>query len=265
MKENKFIVISTVYNKEKWVGFNVNSIKQQSYKNFIAAYAYDLSEDKSIWELYRSISQDERFHIIENKDQENRSCTGNFLNCYKELKERNLIQPEDIIVEVDADDWLLHPFVFDYLNQAYQDPYVWMTYGHYIEYPTGQVGGHFHMHLRDDNNVREYPFAYSHLKTYKAWLFDRIPEDYFRDPRTGKYWKTTADFAICMPMVEMAGKDRIVRFDQPIYVYNRSEDLGSESMTKLEEQKEAERLIRQFKPLEKISTEEFYELHKYKS
>ena len=114
--ENKFVVISTVYNKEKWVAFNVNSIKQQSYKNFIAAYAYDLSEDKSIWELYRSIGEDERFHIIPNEDKG--SQISNFIHCYKKLKELNLIDPEDIIVEVDADDWLLHPFVFDYLNKV---------------------------------------------------------------------------------------------------------------------------------------------------
>ena len=250
MIENKFIVISTVYNKEKWVAFNVNSVKQQSYKNFIATYAYDISQDKTIWELYRSISQDERFYIIENQDKD--SQISNFMYCYSKLKERNLINPDDIIVEVDADDWLLHPFVFDYLNQAYQDPNVWMTYGHYIEYPSGKTGGHFHMHLRDDNNVREHPFAYSHLKTYKSWLFDKVPHEYLIDPRTGKYWKTTADFAMCMPMVEMAGKDRIIRFDQPVYVYNTSDDLGSESMTNLAAQKEVEQLIRQFKPLERL-------------
>lgn len=248
--ENKFILISTVYNKEKWISFNVNSVKQQSYKNFLAAYAYDVSQDKTIWELYRSISQDERFHIITNEDKD--SQISNFMYCYNKLKERNLINPDDIIVEVDADDWLLHPFVFDYLNQAYQDPNVWMTYGHYIEYPSGKTGGHFYMHLPDSNNVRQNPFAYSHLKTYKAWLFDKIPRDYLIDPRTGKYWKTTADFAMCMPMVEMAGKDRIIRFDQPVYVYNTSDDLGSESMTNLAAQKEAEQLIRQFKPLERL-------------
>lgn len=248
--DNKFIIISTVYNKEKWIAFNVNSIKQQSYKNFTAAYAYDVSEDKTIWELYKSISLDERFHIIQNEDKG--SQISNFMYCYKKLKDRNLINPDDIIVEVDADDWLLHPFVFDYLNKAYQDPNVWMTYGHYIEYPSGNTGGHFHMHLRDDNDVRNHPFAYSHLKTYKSWLFDKVPEGYLKDPRTGKYWKTTADFAMCMPMVEMAGKDRIVRFDQPVYVYNTSDDLGSESKTNLAAQKEAESIIRQFKPLERL-------------
>jgi glycosyltransferase involved in cell wall biosynthesis len=250
MKENRFIIISTVYNKEKWIGFNVNSIKQQSYKNFIVIYAYDKSSDNTLEELNKHVAKDDRFHIVFNKNQD--SQISNFIYAYEYMKSLNQIESEDIIVEVDADDWLLHPFVFDYLNQAYQDPNIWMSYGHYIEYPSGKVGGHFNMHLPDGDNIRQNPFAYSHLKTYKAWLFDKVPREYLIDPRTGKYWKTTADFAMCMPMVEMAGKDRIVRFDQPTYVYNTSDDLSSESKTNLAAQKEAERLIRQFKPLEKL-------------
>jgi glycosyltransferase involved in cell wall biosynthesis len=248
--DNKFIIISTVYNKEKWIGFNINSIKQQSYKNFTAIYAYDQSSDNTLEELDKHIGKDDRFHIVFNKNQD--SQISNFMYAYEYMKSLNQIEPEDIIVEVDADDWLLHPFVFDYLDQAYQDPNIWMSYGHYIEYPSREVGGHFHMHLPDDNNIRQNPFAYSHLKTYKAWLFDKVPREYLIDPRTKKYWKTTADFAMCMPMVEMAGKDRVIRFDQPLYVYNTSEDLPSESKTNLAAQKEAERLIREFKPLERL-------------
>jgi glycosyltransferase involved in cell wall biosynthesis len=248
--DNKFIIISTVYNKEKWIGFNVNSIKQQSYTNYLAIYGYDRSSDNTLERLEYSIEKDDRFHIVFNKNQD--SQISNFLYAYDYMKGLNQIGPEDIIVEVDADDWLLHPFVFDYLNQAYQDPSIWMSYGHYIEYPSGKVGGHFNMHLPDNNNIRQNPFAYSHLKTYKAWLFDKVPREYLIDPRTKKYWKTTADFAMCMPMVEMAGKERVIRFDQPLYVYNTSEDLPSESKTNLAAQKEAERLIREFKPLERL-------------
>ena len=250
MIQNRFILISTVYNKEKWIGFNVNSIKQQSYKNFIAAYAYDKSNDNTLDELYKCIGDDSKFMINFNRDRD--SQISNFIDCYRRLKELNLINPEDIIVEVDADDWLLHPFVFDYLNQAYQDPNVWMTYGHYIEYPSGNTGGHFHMHLPDRGNIRELPFAYSHLKTYKSWLFDKVPQEYLINPETGKYWNITADFAMCMPMVEMAGKDRIIRFDQPIYVYNSGDDSGSESKSRLEEQKRVESLIRNLKPLQRL-------------
>jgi glycosyltransferase involved in cell wall biosynthesis len=250
MKENKFIVISTAYNKGNYVTFNVNSIKQQSYTNYLAIYGYDESTDNTLERLKYSIEDDKKFIINYNTGK--KGLVSNFLNCIKYLKLNNLIDPEDIIVEVDADDWLLHPFVFDYLNQAYQDPNIWMSYGHYIEYPSGQVGGHFHMHLRDDNNIREYPFAYSHLKTYKAWLFDKLTEEDLTNPETGEYWKAACDLAMSMPMVEMSGKDRIIRFDQPLYVYNVADDLESESKGRLAEQKHCEFLIRQLNKRQKL-------------
>jgi len=249
MKQNKFIVISTVYNKEKWVGFNIHSIKQQSYQNFTVGYGYDQSIDRSLEELHRNINQDERFMIIPNEDKD--SQMSNFFFTYNYLKEKNLIDPEDIIVEIDADDWLLHCFVFEYLNQAYQNPNIWMTYGQYVEYPSGRLGGHSQMYLIDGSQ-RNVPFAYSHLKTYKAWLLDMVPKEDLLNPETGKYWKITADFAMCMPMVEMAGTNRIHRIDEPIYVYNIDDDANRESVNQLHEQKRIEQLIRNLKPKQKL-------------
>jgi len=250
MKQNKFIIIATAYNKGKWVGFNVSSIKQQSYQNYLAVYGYDKSTDNTYEQLVHAIQDDAKFIVIHNEDQE--SQMSNFYFTWNSLKQAGKIDPEDIVVEVDADDWLLHPFVLQYLNQVYQDPNIWMTYGHYIEYPSGQVGGHFYMQLPENNDVRNNPFAYSHLKTYKAWLLDSIPQEYLINPETGRYWSITADFAMCMPMVELAGRDRIFRLDQPVYVYNSSDESGSESKSRLAEQKRIEQLIRNLKPLQRL-------------
>jgi glycosyltransferase involved in cell wall biosynthesis len=253
-KQNKFVVITTCYNKEKWVGFNINSVKQQSYKNFLAIYGYDKSQDNTRDEIIKHIGSDERFILYDVPVQQ--SQINNFCSSLDYLKENNLISDEDIIVEVDADDWLLHPFIFDHLNDIYQDPEIWMTYGQYVEYPNGNVGGHYQLYLDDavdaQNNYRNSIFPYSHLKTYKVWLFNKVPKTYLINPETGKYWTTTADFAMCMPMVEMAGKKHIYRIDDPIYVYNTSEEAESESRLNLFEQKRAEQIIRQFPPLQKI-------------
>ena len=170
----------------------------------------------------------------------------------KYLKENNLIQPDDIIVEVDGDDWVLHPFVLQYLNQVYQNDNIWMTYGQYIHYPSGELGGHYHLQLENhvdvSNSYRHNVFPYSHLKTYKAFLVDKITDDDLIDPVTGKYFNAASDFALCMPMVEMAGKSRIFRIDEPVYVYNVSADLDSETNNRVTEQKETEHRIRQKTP-----------------
>jgi hypothetical protein len=254
MKNNKFIIISTVYNKSKWVRFNVNSVKQQSYINYLAAYGYDKSTDDTLEHLVNAINSDPNFLIYDNPNP------GCFLNCfmgtYNYLKDNNLINPEDIIVEVDGDDWLLHPFVLQYLNQIYQDENIWMTYGQYIHYPSGELGGHYELELNDyvdqTNSYRINTFPYSHLKTYKAFLLDNITDEDLTDPTTGKYFNAAADFALCMPLVEQAGKNRIYRVPEALYVYNTSSDLESETNNRVDLQKEIEQRIRQIKPKKRI-------------
>ena len=253
-KQNKFIVIITAYNKEKFINFNIVSLKQQSYKNFIALYGYDKSPDNTKQVILDNILDDARFIFSENPEQEGQ--LKNYFHCIDYLKQQNLIDDEDILVELDADDWLLHPFVFQYLNQIYQNDNIWMTYGQYIHYPGGHLGGHYNMHIDDyvdqHNLYRKVPFPYSHLKTYKVHLLNKVPIDSLINPETNKYFDAAADHALCMPMVEMAGKNRIFRVDEPIYVYNVSDDANCESQLRLDEQKHQENLIRNIKPCSRL-------------
>lgn len=253
-KQNRFVIISTVYNKSNWVRFNVNSIKQQSYSNYLTAYGYDESSDDTIEHLMDAVGNDLNFLVYHNPNP------GCFLNCfmgtYKHLKESDKIEPDDIIVEIDGDDWLLHPFVLQYLNQVYQNEDIWMTYGQYIHYPSGELGGHYQLELDSQvdasNSYRMHAFPYSHLKTYKAFLLDKVTDADLIDPITGKYFNAAADFALCMPLVELAGKSRIFRVDEPLYVYNVSEDLESETNNRVELQKQVEHRIRQIKPKSRL-------------
>lgn len=253
-KQNRFVIISTVYNKSKWVRFNVNSVKQQSYSNYFAVYGYDKSTDDTLEHLTDAVRSDDKFLIYDNPNP------GCFLNCfmgvYRHLKDTGLISPDDIVVEIDGDDWLLHPFVLQYLNQIYQNDNIWMTYGQYIHYPSGEVGGHYHLQLEDyvdqQNSYRINTFPYSHLKTYKAFLVDKIDDSDLTDPTTGKYFNAAADFALCMPLVELAGKNRIFRVSEPLYVYNASDSLESETNNRLDLQKQVEARIRQIPPKKRL-------------
>ena len=84
------------------------------------------------------------------------------------------------------------------------------------------------------------------------FLLDKINDDHITDPGTGKYFNAAADFALCMPLVEMAGKSRIFRVDEPLYVYNVSEELESETNHRVDLQKQVEQRIRQIKSKERI-------------
>lgn len=112
------------------------------------------------------------------------------------------------------------------------------------------------MHLDNQvdelNAYRQATFPYSHLKTFKAFLMNSITDEDLTDPTTGKYFNAAADFALSMPLVEQAGKNRIFRVPDPLYIYNNSTEVESETNNRLNLQKEVEQRIRQIKPKQKL-------------
>ena len=67
-----------------------------------------------------------------------------------------------------------------------------MTYGQYQMYPKGNLGGHYDMNIDPEidrkNDYRKYPFPFSHLKTFKYWLFNKIDRKDFIDSTTNDIW-----------------------------------------------------------------------------
>ena len=176
------------------------------------------------------------------------------------LENNNQINDEDVIVEVDGDDWLSSTFVLEYLNQIYQNKSVWMTYGQYQIWPSGELGGHYNMKISDyvdtQNSYRSYPFPYSHLKTYKYWLFNKINRDDLIDFETNELFSAAWDHVLCIPMVEMAGKKHIQRCEDVLYILNRHDNLQNEGSTRTDYQKYVELKCRQKKPYNRIKEDE---------
>lgn len=123
------------------------------------------------------------------------------------------VNPESVIVTLDADDALLGPGVLDRV---------------YVEYERGadvSVGSM----LRTDKHV-EYPVdfgnlrgrgggnVWQHLRTFRKRLFDAIPDDALM--LDGKYVEVARDWAYMIPIVEMATKPVHIR--EPLYLYEPS-------------------------------------------
>ena len=255
MKQNKFIIITPCHNVADWLAINLNTTKYQSYKNFLCLVINDKSTDRYIHELsyFCGDNWDERFKFISTPEGRGGSQGDAYLYGMEFLEYEKLINDDDIIVEIDGDDWLSSVFVLDYLNNIYQDSEVWMTYGQYQMYPSGQLGGHFDMHIAPlidkFNNYRKSAFPYSHLKTYKYWLFNKIDRKDLIDKETGKIYNAAWDHALCLPMVEMAGSNHIHRCDDILYILNRSEELQNEGKVNTNNQKLVEQRIRQNQPV----------------
>jgi glycosyltransferase involved in cell wall biosynthesis len=253
--ENKFIIITTCYNVSPYLEHNITVNKFQSYTNSLFVYVDDNSSDNSYDILISLTKEDDRFIILKNIN--NGSQAKSYIHAIEYLKENNLIFPEDIIVEIDGDDWLSSTFVLEYLNEIYQNPEIWMTYGQYQMWPKGELGGHFSMSIDDEidrlNQYRKYPFPYSHLKTYKYWLFNKIDRQDLIDPTTKKLYSAAWDHVLCIPMVEMAGKEHIYRCEDVLYILNRHEELQNEGKSRVDYQKEVESRCRQGKVYDRFN------------
>lgn len=243
----RFVVITPCYNVAKYVALNIEMNKIQKYTNCMFLYINDKSKDNTLELLVERTAGDGRFHVITNEN--NGSQARAYMAGIDYLEKNGLIGDEDVIVEVDGDDWLANPYVLAYLDAIYHDSNVWMTYGQYQEYPSSEYGGHIYMSFDDGidlrNEHRLAPFPFSHLKTYKYWLFNKIDRAHLIDPQTNELFSTAWDHALCLPMVEMAGKSRIFRVPFITYIYNTDPELASESKLRLHEQKSAEWRIRQ--------------------
>lgn len=253
MISNRFVIITPCYNIAKWLPINIHMNLYQSYKNFICVYVDDKSTDNTEQILLPHCTDSNFIYL---KNENNGSQAKTFMCAIDYLEKHSHISDNDIIVEVDGDDWLSSVFVLDYLNNIYQNENIWMTYGQYQKYPEGTVGGHYNMSI--DNQVDEFnlyrknPLPYSHLKSYKYHLFNRIDRMDLVDEKTNQYFSIAWDHVLCLPMVEMAGKKRIYRCEEILYILNRSEELQNEGKLRLTEQKTVEQLVRQKKVYNRI-------------
>ena len=252
---NRFVIITTCYNVEPYIRINIHMNMFQSYKDVLFVYVDDKSKDTTFHTLREFTKDDPRFLVLQNPN--NGSQAKAFMFAIEHLETNNLIQDEDIIVEVDGDDWLSSSFVLAYLNEIYQNKDVWMTYGQYQMWPSGDVGGHYYADINDEvdrlNAHRQVAFPYSHLKTYKYWLFNKIDRKDLIDPQTGELWSAAWDHGLCIQMVEMAGKKHIQRCPEITYTLNRAAELANEGKTRTAEQKEIEQRIRAvIKPYTKL-------------
>ena len=101
------IIITTLYNAEKYIERCLFSIKTQTFKDFKCYITDDMSTDNSVNLVKNYIKNDDRFILIENSTKFYQP--GNYDQV---IRNNPNISDSDIIVEVDGDDWLPDTNVF---------------------------------------------------------------------------------------------------------------------------------------------------------
>lgn len=210
------IILTTTYNCENYIERCLLSIMGQKYKDYHCFITDDKSDDKTVEIVKKTISSDSRFTLIENETKQYQPGNYNQIIRFRNINEN------EICIEVDGDDWLPNSNVFHNINEIYKDENVWMTSGSF-KYHDGRTG--FANPPTNDIDVRKQIFTLSHLRTWKAWLWNKIDEKDLKD-EDGKYWDVAGDLAFMFPMFEMSGMKHY-RFLKDInYIYNESNPLN---------------------------------------
>jgi len=216
MSEVHYKIIVPFYNVEKWIKVCIRSIQLQKYKNFQCILVDDASSDNTVSVIKGAIANDDRFLLIENK--ENVGALENIWNGIIASKPND----EDVIVNLDGDDWFSGPNVLCRLNEEYATDDCWMTYGSHVTHP-GNKRSQFCRRPVPDNIVegnlyRKSPWMTSALRTFKYRLWKNIKEEDLRD-KNGKFYTAAWDLAYMFPMLEMSGH-RAKFIKDIVYVYN---------------------------------------------
>ena len=210
------IILTTTYNCENFVERSLLTIMTQRFKDFNCYITDDMSTDKTVDIIKKTISGDDRFILIENKQKMYQP--GNYDQVIRGLD----IPDDEICVEVDGDDWLPNSNVLGYIDNVYQNNNVWMTSGSF-KYHDGRPG--FSNPPSQYNNVRKQTFTLSHLRTWKSWLWKKINQDDLKD-KNEKYWSVAGDLSFMFPMFEMSGKEHYVFLPEILYIYNESNPIN---------------------------------------
>lgn len=263
--EKLIVVVIPSYNNAEWYEQNLSSIFMQDYSNYRVIYIDDASTDNTadlVAAYVQKMGQEHRFLLIRNSEHKG--------HLYNHIQAVNLVEDHAIIVHIDGDDWLrldeyMRTDIFTMLDELYEDPQVWLTYGSYYRYPFGNLGTcrEFPQEVVEQNSYRQYPaWISSHLRTFYAWLFKQIHSADFLYTGSypeyqGKLWPAAADLSFMFPMLEMAhGRYKYV--PDIIYAYNRSNPLNLCVGDRLPVQQECAKLVRSKQPYQPLNAEIYW-------
>lgn len=223
---NRLVVFACGHNCAKWVKRHRRSIELQTYKNFLYVAVDDASTDDTYKELLRFHNKKRNVIIRNEKNQGWLANAAQYLDKFIESE-------EDVIVVVDMDDYLADHWVFDKINNTYNLKDCWITYGTWAVPNDPKIKEKYRTkwgvdkpqpkqkdsaeHLRN-RTFRKSP-AFSHLKTFRAFLWRAIDKEDFKGP-DGEFAPCCYDRALMYPMLEMSPTKKIQYMKDLLYMYN---------------------------------------------
>ena len=209
----KFNVIVPAYNCEEKIKTTLFSIIGQTYSNWNIFVIDDMSTDdtfETVQDIKQSLKLEEKIKIIQRKEKFGE--TRNTVDIVKNL------DPESVVVRVDAGDFITDLGCFEFLDYIYKthDPAVLWT-KHRWSFTEKNISRPLDANI----SVYEQPWSSSHMKTFRTRDFLGLNEKNFKDEE-GNWIMIACDQAIFLPMLERARINQrpLIFWDQVFYHYD---------------------------------------------
>jgi glycosyltransferase involved in cell wall biosynthesis len=246
IKNNKFVIITPFYNPGEFLEKCVSSLVTQRYDNYKIIFIDDMSTDDSWSKLPHD---DEKVICIKNTIRK---------TALENIHDAIMIHcdPDDIVTLVDGDDWLYNKKVLNSLNSFYNEHDCWISYGQ-ASWTDGRRGFATSYTPEEFANVRTMPFKVSHLRTFRAGLYQRMQNQspgfsHLKDD-DGNFYRWSYDTAMMFAIMEMAGHEKTKFNDTILYIYNRDNPI-SEDRVDQQAQWDVHKAVSQKIPLKQIET-----------
>lgn len=200
---------------EEYIGKSLASIKAQTYSDWEAYVTVDPCEDRTLERAIEVQGDDKRIAVTRN-DRRLYSL-ANLVNAV----ERSSAQPEDVIVNLDGDDWFYDENALQIIADTYARNDCWMTYGSWISHVAYKPGT-FPAYPEGTTDFRGTEWLATAVRTFKKWLWDLIDLQDLKDEQ-GEYFQVAEDVAVMFPMLEMSGTSKAKKVQDILMLYNRTD------------------------------------------
>lgn len=162
-EHKSFVVVLYAYNDSLWCERALQSIFEQDYDHYRVIVIDDGSIDQThekAKEFVLKNNQDEKVILIRNKQR-----LGPVACLYRAI---DSCLDREIVIPLEAKNWLSSSFALKRLNLAYQNPDVWLTFGKTIHYPS--------YNIEDSNKASFYAGLFKEIR-----LKDLFQKGHFAD------------------------------------------------------------------------------------
>ncbi len=199
-------VVIPCRNSREFIADCLESLQAQRWTKWTAIVADDCSDD-GLGEAVQPFLADTR--ISYSRQARRQGLMKNTVDAIRAVSAK----PADIIAILDGDD-TIEPECLEHIFEAH-------CAGYDIVYTNETIDGVGHTigaPLIPGINVRQQSWRYSHMRSFKAYLFHMLPKTAFQN-NEGRYFNAAADLALYFPITELAGPEKVKYIEDKLYNY----------------------------------------------